>query len=419
MSEEDTSKGFVAGAFLGALVGSAAALLTSPKNGRDMRKIVQSVAHEWQDEASFLAKDAQEIMVQLQKSFEVDMTAKHSPEVTQESEAVVAKVADTLERHFSSAKDLLAGIISTLHQDVSTISSPTPVIEKQSRYEPPFIPSTTKLESLNELKETAIESALMAEERASLSAATDVPLEQEPTTVGMSEEGAAPELEEHSEASHKKENEFEAVSGYSSTMIAPLFGRRRGVTVVEKQPELEVEPMRVEDKYTFEDQPTSPLEKVDRPARTSMPVATEELDVPTFMRHPESVPEALKNFDVIDMTKVREESTVSELHVEDATMEILPALPALPEPAQEMVAEIAEDEIAQHLPSEVPDESRELPQSTLPIPSRTARQNYDGYKPLTLSAAKGKTKPTVIKKPLALSEKEAAPKSKKMFFRKK
>jgi gas vesicle protein len=112
---QNESPEFVAGAILGALAGSIAAMLLTPKTGREMRQVVKEYAKEWEGEAGDFAVEARQIMATIQSALEdgADEVKQQVPEVTNQAVQKAAQVAAVLEEGYNAPKDTVSEMVET------------------------------------------------------------------------------------------------------------------------------------------------------------------------------------------------------------------------------------------------------------------------------------------------------------------
>ena len=109
-SFDDQQAGFVMGAVVGALVGGAAALLLSPKNGKEMREIVKKYSKDLELEAYELAKDARGTANSFRGVLQEGATEvlEQAPEKLEQAGYQAQQLADELSQRFESARDVVA-----------------------------------------------------------------------------------------------------------------------------------------------------------------------------------------------------------------------------------------------------------------------------------------------------------------------
>ena len=109
-SFDDQQAGFVMGAVVGALVGGAAALLLSPKNGKEMREIVKKYSKDLELEAYELAKDARGTANSFRGVLQEGATEvlEQAPEKLEQTGYQAQQLADELSQRFESARDVVA-----------------------------------------------------------------------------------------------------------------------------------------------------------------------------------------------------------------------------------------------------------------------------------------------------------------------
>lgn len=124
-------QGFIAGAVIGALAGSIAAMLLTPKNGKEMREIVREYAKEWEGEAGDFAVEARGILAGLQAVIETggQQFAEHAPQVANQAMQKTAEVAEVVEDGYTTSKD-------TVSEMVETFKSQWAELEEQHAAEP-------------------------------------------------------------------------------------------------------------------------------------------------------------------------------------------------------------------------------------------------------------------------------------------
>src|SRR5690606_14896065 len=107
---DEQQAGFVMGAVVGALVGGAAALLLSPKNGQEMRAIVKKYSKDLEQEAHELAKDARGTAVSFKSVLQEGATEviEQAPEKIEQAGYQAQQLADELSQRFESARDVVA-----------------------------------------------------------------------------------------------------------------------------------------------------------------------------------------------------------------------------------------------------------------------------------------------------------------------
>jgi gas vesicle protein len=100
MTNDEQEHGFLAGLVLGAVAGGAAALLMSPKSGREMRALIKEVVQEWQGEASEAAGVTKEVLEAFEQALN-EGAADVARRVPRQSQDVV----DQAGRVFETAHD--------------------------------------------------------------------------------------------------------------------------------------------------------------------------------------------------------------------------------------------------------------------------------------------------------------------------
>lgn len=107
---DEQQAGFVMGAVVGALVGGAAALLLSPKNGKEMREIVKKYSKELEREAHDLAKDARGTATSFKSVLQEGAVEvmEQAPEKLEQAGYQAQQLADDLSQRFESARDVVA-----------------------------------------------------------------------------------------------------------------------------------------------------------------------------------------------------------------------------------------------------------------------------------------------------------------------
>ncbi len=106
---DEQQAGFVMGALVGALVGGAAALLLSPKNGKEMRQVVKKYSKELEQEAQELAKDARGTANSFRSVLQEGATEvmEQAPEKIEQAGYQAQQLADELSQRFESARDVV------------------------------------------------------------------------------------------------------------------------------------------------------------------------------------------------------------------------------------------------------------------------------------------------------------------------
>lgn len=107
---DDQQTGFVVGAVVGALVGGAAALLLSPKNGKEMRSIVKKYTKELESEMHDLAKDSKGVATSFRSVLEESATdvMEQAPEKIEQAGYQAQQLAEDLSHRFESARDVVS-----------------------------------------------------------------------------------------------------------------------------------------------------------------------------------------------------------------------------------------------------------------------------------------------------------------------
>jgi len=109
-SIDEQQAGFMLGAVVGAVVGGAAALLLSPKNGKEMREIVKKYSKDLESEAYELAKESRGVA----KSFKTVLeegaveVMEQAPEKIEQASQQAQQLAGDLSERFESARDVVA-----------------------------------------------------------------------------------------------------------------------------------------------------------------------------------------------------------------------------------------------------------------------------------------------------------------------
>lgn len=103
---------FMVGALIGAMAGAAAALLLTPKNGKEMRAIVKEYAKEWEGEAYELAKDSRGVTKSLRQALDESAAqlAETAPQTIGDAAQHAHQFASTLEQHIDSARGTVSEI---------------------------------------------------------------------------------------------------------------------------------------------------------------------------------------------------------------------------------------------------------------------------------------------------------------------
>lgn len=103
---------FMVGAIIGAMAGAAAALLLTPKNGKEMRAIVKEYAKEWEAEAYELAKESHGVTKSLRQALDESTSnlVEAAPHTIEEATQHAQHFANALEQHIESARDTVSEI---------------------------------------------------------------------------------------------------------------------------------------------------------------------------------------------------------------------------------------------------------------------------------------------------------------------
>lgn len=106
---DEQQAGFVMGAVMGALVGGAAALLLSPKSGKEMREVVKKYSKELEKEAHELAKDARGTAGSFKSVLQEGATEvlEQAPDKIEQAGYQAQQLADELNQRFESARDVV------------------------------------------------------------------------------------------------------------------------------------------------------------------------------------------------------------------------------------------------------------------------------------------------------------------------
>lgn len=109
-SIDEQQTGFMIGAVLGALVGGAAALLLSPKSGKEMRDIVKKYSKELEAEAYELAKESRGVASSFKSVLEDGATEvmEIAPEKIEQASNQAQQLAEDLNQKFESARDVVS-----------------------------------------------------------------------------------------------------------------------------------------------------------------------------------------------------------------------------------------------------------------------------------------------------------------------
>jgi gas vesicle protein len=110
LSIDEQQAGFVLGAVMGAVVGGAAALLLSPKSGKEMRDLVKQYAKDIESEAYDLAKESKGVAKSFKSVLEEGATEvmEQAPEHIEKAGYQAQQLADDLSHRFESARDMVA-----------------------------------------------------------------------------------------------------------------------------------------------------------------------------------------------------------------------------------------------------------------------------------------------------------------------
>jgi gas vesicle protein len=138
---ESDGQGFVAGAIIGALAGSIAAMLLTPKTGREMRQVVKEYAKEWEGEAGDFAVEARQIITTIQGALGdgVEEFKEQAPKVSNQAAEKAAQAAAVVEETYSASRDTVSEMVETfrsqwaeLEEDHQPHHHPTP--SSQTRF---------------------------------------------------------------------------------------------------------------------------------------------------------------------------------------------------------------------------------------------------------------------------------------------
>lgn len=118
MSEEQfeqEGQGFVAGAVLGAIAGGIAAMLLTPKTGREMRAIVREYAKEWEGEAGDFAEEARKILNTIKEAIDdgAEEITDRAPIIAERTAEVATQTAETVADTYETTRDTVSEMVET------------------------------------------------------------------------------------------------------------------------------------------------------------------------------------------------------------------------------------------------------------------------------------------------------------------
>ena len=112
---EQEGQGFVAGAVLGAIAGGIAAMLLTPKTGREMRAIVREYAKEWEGEAGDFAEEARKILNTIKDVIDdgTEEIADHAPAIAERTAEVANHTVETVADTYETTRDTVSEMVET------------------------------------------------------------------------------------------------------------------------------------------------------------------------------------------------------------------------------------------------------------------------------------------------------------------
>ena len=130
-SVDEQQAGFVMGAVVGALVGGAAALLLSPKSGKEMRELVKKYSKDLELEAHELAKDARGTADSFKAVLAdgANEVIEQAPEKIEQAGYQAQQLADELSNRFNSARDVVTELAEAFRSGWEEYGEDQPIDE--------------------------------------------------------------------------------------------------------------------------------------------------------------------------------------------------------------------------------------------------------------------------------------------------
>lgn len=134
--EESQGQSFVVGAAIGAVVGGIAAMLLTPKTGKEMRALAREYAKEWENEAGDFAVEAKQIIGALKDALEegTDQVAQKAPEIAAQTVQKASQAAEIVEDSYTNSRDTVSEMVETFRSQWQELEEEHQAKQATSRF---------------------------------------------------------------------------------------------------------------------------------------------------------------------------------------------------------------------------------------------------------------------------------------------
>jgi gas vesicle protein len=139
---QQEGQGFVVGAVVGALAGSIAAMLLTPKNGKEMRRVVLEYAKEWEGEAGDFGEEARHILNSIKNALDegADQVLTQAPHVASQASHVASQAVNTVEEGYANSRDSVSEMVEAFRsqwqelEEENQTQTPAATLHQNSRF---------------------------------------------------------------------------------------------------------------------------------------------------------------------------------------------------------------------------------------------------------------------------------------------
>jgi gas vesicle protein len=167
------------GAVLGAFLGSVAAMMLTPKTGKEMRALLKDYAENWEDETGELSQQARDVINALLTALD-DNTAElrhEAPAIVADLAHQAASTATTVSQNYQDTKESVGEMVETFKSQWQELEETAPLRPvAHSRYRPVHQSwGTATLKADQQENQTYVESLQTAEPEPILESAESRP----------------------------------------------------------------------------------------------------------------------------------------------------------------------------------------------------------------------------------------------------